>query len=241
VSEQRVAIVTGGARGIGAAVAKRLARDGFAVGVLDLDEASTGDVVKAIESEGGKALGVGVDVADAAAVETAVERVAAELGPPVVLINNAGITRDNMLFKMSVEDWDAVINVHLRGQFLMTRATQKYMTQAKWGRIVNLSSTSALGNRGQVNYSAAKGALNAATRALSIELASRGITVNAVAPGLIATKMIASAAAADIVDRMVPMKRVGQPAEVADLVAFLASDSAAYISGQVISINGGML
>src|SRR6266542_2054010 len=155
VTVSRVAIVTGAARGIGAAVAKRLAEDGYAVAVLDLDESSCKDTVAAIEADGGKAIGVGADVSDAEQVGAAVTRVATELGPPTVLINNAGITRDNLLFKMSEQDWDAVLGVHLRGAFLMSRAVQKYQVEQNWGRIVNLSSTSALGNRGQVNYSAA--------------------------------------------------------------------------------------
>jgi 3-oxoacyl-[acyl-carrier protein] reductase len=248
VSEQRVAIVTGGARGIGAAVAKRLAADGFAVAVLDLDVESTGDTVKAIEAEGGKALGVGVDVADEAGVGAAVERVAAELGPPVVLINNAGITRDNMLFKMSVEDWDSVINVHLRGQFLMARAAQKYMTQAKWGRIVNLSSVSALGNRGQVNYSAAKAGVQGFTKTLAIELGKFGVTANAIAPGFIETEMTAATAARlgvgmedfkNAAASMIPVARVGQPEDIAHTVSFLVSDGAGFVSGQVIYVAGG--
>src|SRR3954452_15446314 len=143
----RVAIVTGAARGIGAAVARRLAQDGFAVGVLDLDEAAGKETVEAIEATGGRAVALGADVSDAEQVEAAVTRIAAELGAPTVLVNNAGVIRDNMLFKMTGADWDLVMNVHLRGAFLMTRAVQKHMTEAKWGRIVNLSSTSALGNR----------------------------------------------------------------------------------------------
>ena len=154
----RTAIVTGGARGIGAAVAKRLSEDGFAVAILDLDENACKPVVEEIEAAGGKALAVGADVADEQAVETAVARVAGELGAPTVLVNNAGITRDNLLFKMTTDDWDTVMGVHLRGSFLMSKATQKYMTEATWGRIVNLSSVSALGNEdasfvsGQVIY-----------------------------------------------------------------------------------------
>lgn len=248
MSDQRVAVVTGAARGIGAATAKRLAADGFAVAVLDLDEASTGDTVKAIEAEGGRALGVGVDVSKADQVEAAVERVAAELGPPVVLINNAGITRDNMLFKMSEDDWDAVLGVHLRGHFLMTRATQKYMTQAKWGRIVNLSSVSALGNRGQANYSTAKAGIQGFTKTIAIELGKFGVTCNAIAPGFIETEMTAATAARvgvsmedfkNAAASMIPVARVGQPDDIAHTVSFLVSDGAGFVSGQVIYVAGG--
>src|SRR6478609_4564242 len=186
---QRVALVTGAARGIGSAIAERLHRDGFAVAVLDLDEDSCAETVQAITSKGGRALGVGVDVSDAPAVETAVARVADELGPPVVLVNNAGITRDNLIFKMSEDDWDSVLRVHLRGAFLMSRAAQAFMTSAGWGRIVNLSSTSALGNRGQANYAAAKAGMQGLTKTLAIELGRFGVTANAVAPGFIVTEM----------------------------------------------------
>ena len=185
----RTAVVTGAARGIGAGIAKRLGAEGHAVAVLDLDEASCATTVSAIEEAGGKALAVGVDVSDPAAVEAAVARVAEELGPPTILVNNAGITRDAMLFKMTPEDWDAVLGVHLRGAFLMTKACQKYMTDAKWGRIVNLSSISALGNRGQANYSAAKAGMQGFTKTVAIELGKFGVTVNCIAPGFIQTEM----------------------------------------------------
>src|SRR5919107_649026 len=185
----RVAIVTGAARGIGAAVAKRLAQDGFTVGVVDLDEAAGKETVEAIEAAGGRALAVGADVSDAEQVEAAVSRVAAELGAPTVLVNNAGVIRDNMLFKMTEADWDTVMNVHLRGAFLMTRAVQKHMIEACWGRIVNLSSTSALGNRGQANYATAKAGLQGFTKTLAIELGKFGVTANAIAPGFIQTEM----------------------------------------------------
>jgi 3-oxoacyl-[acyl-carrier protein] reductase len=244
----RTAIVTGAARGIGAAVAKRLSRDGFAVAVLDLDEASCKPVVEAIESAGGKALAVGVDVSDEPAVISAVARVADELGPPTVLVNNAGITRDNLLFKMSTDDWDAVMNVHLRGSFLMSKATQKHMTEAGWGRIVNLSSTSALGNRGQANYAAAKAGLQGFTKTLAIELGRFGVTVNAIAPGFIETEMTAAtaervgmsfedfkAAAA----KEIPVARVGQPDDIAATVSFFAREDASFVSGQVIYVAGG--
>jgi 3-oxoacyl-[acyl-carrier protein] reductase len=248
VSDQRVAIVTGAARGIGAATAKRLAADGFAVAVLDLDEANCADTVKAIEAAGGRAIGVGVDVADASAAEAAVARVAAELGGPTVLVNNAGITRDNMLFKMTEQEWDSVMNVHLRGAFLMTKYAQAHMTKAKYGRVVNLSSTSALGNRGQANYSAAKAGIQGFTKTVAIELGKYGVTANAIAPGFIETEMTAAtaerlgvamedfkAAAAS----MIPVARVGQPEDIAATVSFLVSEGAGFVSGQVIYVAGG--
>jgi 3-oxoacyl-[acyl-carrier protein] reductase len=245
---QRVAVVTGAARGIGAATAQRLAVDGYAVAVLDLDEAATKGTVEAIEAAGGRALGVGADVGDAEQVQSAVDRIAAELGPPVVLVNNAGVTRDNMLFKMTETDWDLVMNVHLRGAFLMTRAAQKHMIDAKWGRIVNLSSTSALGNRGQANYSAAKAGLQGFTKTLAIELGKFGVTANAIAPGFIQTEMTRATA-----DRMgvafedfiayaakeIPVQRVGQPEDIAHLVSFFVSEGAGFVSGQVVYAAGG--
>ncbi len=192
---ERVAVVTGAARGIGAGIAVKLAADGFAVAVLDLEEASCKDTVERITAAGGRASAVGADVSNSAAVQAAVERVAAELGPPVVLVNNAGVIRDNLLFKMTDDDWEIVMAVHLRGAFLMSRACQKYMTEQKWGRIVNLSSTSALGNRGQANYSAAKAGLQGLAKTLAIELGPFGVTANAIAPGFIATEMTAATAA----------------------------------------------
>ena len=248
MTDTRTAIVTGAARGIGAAVARRLAADGFAVAVLDLDESACATVVSEIEAAGGKALAVAVDVADEAQVQAAVERVATELGAPTVLINNAGVLRDNMLFKMSADDWDAVMNVHLRGSFLMTRAAQKYMTEATWGRIVNLSSTSALGNRGQVNYSAAKAGLQGFTKTLAIELGKFGVTANAIAPGFIATDMTKGTAERmgitfeqflEGAAKQIPVARVGLPEDIAATASFLVREEAGFVSGQVIYVAGG--
>lgn len=245
---QRTAIVTGAARGIGAATAIRLAKDGHAVAVLDLDEGSCAETVLAITSAGGRALAVGVNVSEPDQVEAAVERVAMELGAPTILVNNAGIIRDNLIFKMPVEDWDAVMNVHLRGAFLMTKATQAHMTAESHGRIINLSSTSAQGNRGQANYSAAKAGVQGFTKTLAIELGKFGITANAVAPGFIATEMTKQSA-----QRMnmsfedflaaaathIPVGRVGQPEDIAATISFLASEEAGYVSGQIIYVAGG--
>ena len=245
---QRIAIVTGAARGIGAEVARRLASDGHAVAVLDLDEAACQVVADEITAAGGRAVGVGVDVSDEEKVGAAVSRVAEELGPPTILINNAGIIRDNLLFKMTVSDWDSVMGVHLRGAFLMSREVQKYQTQEKWGRIVNLSSTSALGNRGQANYSAAKAGMQGLTKTLALELGRFGVTANAIAPGFIATDMTAATAERigmsfedfkTAAAKEIPVQRVGLPADIAHTASFFASEGAGFVSGQVVYVAGG--
>ncbi|NUR30740.1 MAG: 3-oxoacyl-ACP reductase FabG [Catenulispora sp.] len=247
-STARVAVVTGAARGIGAAIALRLAADGHAVAVVDLDEAACAETVDAVTAKGGSALAVGCDVADEASVAAAVERVAAELGAPTILVNNAGILRDNLLFKMSVDDWDQVMNVHLRGAFLMARAVQSHMVAAKWGRIVNLSSTSALGNRGQANYAAAKAGMQGFTKTLAIELGKFGVTANAIAPGFIETAMTRATAARMGVDfdvfreaviSQIPVGRSGQPEDIAAVASFLVREDAGFVSGQVIYAAGG--
>ncbi|MFJ9590180.1 3-oxoacyl-ACP reductase FabG [Streptomyces acidicola] len=249
-TEQRVAVVTGAARGIGAATAVRLAAEGRAVAVLDLDESACKDTVEKITAAGGKALAVGCDVSDEAQVEAAVARIAEELGAPTVLVNNAGVLRDNLLFKMSSTDWDTVMNVHLRGAFLMTKAVQKYMVDAKFGRVVNLSSSSALGNRGQVNYSAAKAGLQGFTKTLAIELGKFGVTANAVAPGFIVTDMTAATAARVGMDfeefqaaaaTQIPVQRVGTPDDIAGAIAYFTGDAAGFVSGQVLYVAGGPL
>jgi 3-oxoacyl-[acyl-carrier protein] reductase len=243
-----VAIITGAAGGIGAAVARRLSLDGFGVAVLDLQESACRPVVESIEQAGGRAIAVGADVADEDAVARAVETVAERLGAPSVLVNNAGVVRDNLLFKMSLDQWQQVMAVHLQGAFLMSRATQRHMVELGWGRIVNLSSTSALGNRGQSNYASAKAGLQGFTKTLAIELGRFGITVNAVAPGFIATEMTRHTAdqlgmtfeefKASAAER-IPVGRVGQPDDVAATVSFFARDEASFVSGQVLYLAGG--
>ncbi|MDI5962643.1 3-oxoacyl-ACP reductase FabG [Streptomyces sp. SL13] len=249
-TEERVAIVTGAARGIGAATAIRLAAEGRAVAVLDLDEAACKDTVEKITAAGGRALAVGADVSDEEQVTAAVARIAEELGAPTILVNNAGVLRDNLIFKMSVSDWDTVLNVHLRGAFLMSRAVQKHMVDAKFGRIVNLSSSSALGNRGQANYAAAKAGMQGLTKTLAIELGKFGVTVNAVAPGFIATDMTAATAARvgmgfedfkAAAATQIPVARVGLPEDVGNAIAFFSGDAAGFVSGQVLYVAGGPL
>jgi 3-oxoacyl-[acyl-carrier protein] reductase len=234
--------VTGGSGGIGAAICQRLAADGHHVIVhanRGLEKAQA--IAAQIVAEGGSAEAVAFDITDRAATATALEALT-EAGAIQILVNNAGIHDDAVFPGMRGEQWDRVLDVSLNGFFNVTQPLTMPMMRTRWGRIVSISSVAAVaGNRGQVNYSAAKGALHAASKSLALELASRGVTVNAVAPGLIATGMIEGTFDADMVKRMVPMQRVGQPKEVADLVAFLASDQAGYISGQVISINGAMI
>ncbi len=242
------AIVTGAGRGIGAAIAQRLADDGMSVACVDIDEASARGTAEQIEASGGRAAAFAADISDAEQVDRCVEEVAGALGAPTVLVNNAGVLRDNLLFKMSENDWDTVMQVHLRGTFLMTRAAQRHMTAANYGRIVNLSSTSALGNRGQANYAAAKAGLQGFTKTVALELGRFGVTVNAVAPGFIVTEMTKATA-----ERMgqsfeefsanrvagIPVARPGQPEDVADAVSFFCSPRAGFVSGQVLYVAGG--
>jgi 3-oxoacyl-[acyl-carrier protein] reductase len=236
------ALVTGGSGGIGAAICCRLATDGLHVIVhanRGRDRAEA--LVAEIRQAGGSAEAVQFDLADRAATAAAVEALL-QAGPVQVLVNNAGLHDDAVFPGMRPEQWDRVLDVSLGGFYNVTQPLTLPMLRTRWGRIVNITSVAAItGNRGQVNYSAAKGALHAATKSLALELASRGVTVNAVAPGIIDTGMIEGSFDAETIKRLVPMQRAGQPQEVAELVAFLASDKAAYISGQVISINGAMI
>jgi 3-oxoacyl-[acyl-carrier protein] reductase len=236
------ALVTGGSGEIGAAVATKLAADGCLVLVhahRGIDRAR--EIAGRIASGGGQAEAVAFDITDAAATEEALNRIVAG-GPVQILVNNAGIHDDAVMPAMSRAKWTRVIDVSLNGFFNVTQPLLMPMIGTRWGRIINISSVAAIaGNRGQVNYAAAKAGLHGATRSLSLELASRGITVNTVAPGIIASAMSNAAFSKEMIERLVPMKRAGTPADVAELVAFLASDRAAYISGQIISVNGGMI
>jgi 3-oxoacyl-[acyl-carrier protein] reductase len=245
----RVVIVTGAARGIGFGTAQRFAAEGASVAIIDLDEDAAADAAGRLPTvEGARAIGVGCDVGNGQSVESAVTRVVEELGGLHVLVNNAGITRDNLLFKMTEEDWDLVLGVHLKGAFLMTKAAQKHFVEQKYGKVLNLSSVSALGNRGQANYSAAKMGIQGFTRTLGIELGPFGINVNAVAPGFIATEMTDATAARLKMDvdefrklnaEANPVKRVGFPEDIAAAAAFLCSDEASYVTGQTLYVDGG--
>jgi 3-oxoacyl-[acyl-carrier protein] reductase len=242
----KVAVVTGGARGIGAAIAVRLAADGRAVAIVDLADATP--VVAAITAAGGTAAAFTADIADADAVGDTVAAIAERLGPPAILVNNAGVTRDALVHKMVAADWDTVLSVHLRGAFLMSQACQRAMVDQRWGRIVNISSTSALGNRGQANYSAAKAGLQGFTKTLAIELGPFGITVNCVAPGFVATEMTRDTARrlgrewADYAAERaaaIPVRRAGEPDDIAQAVSFFVDEAAGFTSGQVLYVAGG--
>jgi 3-oxoacyl-[acyl-carrier protein] reductase len=246
--EGRVALVTGGAQGIGAAVAKRLAAGGASVGVLDLQQEGAQAVADEITAAGGKAIGLGADVSKRDQVEPAVARVAEEFGGLHILVNNAGVIRDNLLFKMTDEDWTLVMEVHLRGAFLCSQAAQKYMGEAQYGRIISMSSTSATGNRGQANYSTAKMGLQGFTKTLAIELGPRGITANAIAPGFIETAMTKATAERigttieamrEGVASTIPVRRAGVPEDIANAVAFFAAEESGYVTGQVLYVDGG--
>src|ERR1051326_4504149 len=244
----RVAFLTGAGRGIGAATAAKLASEGAAVVVTDMDAGPAEETANTIRSSGGRALALLVDVTSRGAVEEAAARAAQEFGRLDILVALAGITRDNLLFRMTDEDWDGGINNHLKGSFMAARATQKYMVEQHYGKMVFTSSTSALGNRGQANYSTAKAGLQGLARTLSIELGRFGINVNAVAPGFIETRMTQATAERMGVDweqfkkdaaSRTPVQRTGKPEDVANVIAFLVSDESSFVSGQVIYVAGG--
>jgi 3-oxoacyl-[acyl-carrier protein] reductase len=246
--QDRVALVTGGAQGIGAAVARRLAADGAKVGVLDLNQAAARAVAEQITAAGGQAIGLGADVSKRDQVQAAVDNLVETFGGLHVLVNNAGVLRDNLLFKMTDDDWTLVMEVHLRGAFLCSQIAQKHMVAAKYGRIVSMSSTSALGNRGQANYSTAKAGLQGLTKTLAIELGPFGVTANAIAPGFIETAMTKATAEriGTTIEAMreatasaVPVRRGGVPEDIANTVAFFAGEESGYVTGQVIYVDGG--
>ncbi|HVS48224.1 MAG TPA: 3-oxoacyl-ACP reductase FabG [Candidatus Dormibacteraeota bacterium] len=239
----RVALVTGGARGIGAATAQLLAREGAKVAVSDLDVGPAEEVAGPI-----RGVAIACDVTDRAQVDAMVERTVKELGRLDILVACAGLTRDNLIFKMTDEDWDVVIDTHLKGTFLCARAAQKHMVAQKYGKMVFLSSTSALGNRGQANYSAAKAGLQGMARTLAIELGPFNVNVNTVAPGFIETRMTRATAERLGVDfdafkigaaSQIPLRSVGQPEDIATVIAFLCSDESSFVSGQTLYVRGG--
>ncbi len=244
----RVAFVTGAGRGIGAATALRLAEDGARVVLADIDPEGCQQVAAEIEQAGSQALAITCNVADREAVEAAVAQGVERFGRLDILVNNAGVLRDNLLFKMSDDDWETVMNVHLKGAFLCSRAAQAHMVQQKYGRIISLSSVSALGNRGQANYSTAKAGLQGLTRTLAVELGPFGVTANAVAPGFIDTEMTRATArrqghdpqqVIEMASKSIPVRRVGQPRDVANVICFLASEESSYVTGQIIYVAGG--
>lgn len=244
----RVAVITGAGRGIGAAEAVRLAEDGARIAVLDLSAEACKETVEAVEKVGSEAIAVACDVSSAKQVGAAFEEVANRFGTVDILVNNAGLLRDNLSFKMSEDDWDKVLDVHLKGSFLCSQAAQRYMVDQEYGRIVMTSSIVALGNKGQANYSAAKGALQSLARTMALELGRFNITVNAVAPGWVETEMTREAAERagitmeDMKERFaksIPLRRFGKPEDIANVVAFLASDDASYVSGETIYVAGG--
>ncbi|MBU8907969.1 SDR family NAD(P)-dependent oxidoreductase [Desertibacillus haloalkaliphilus] len=241
---KKVAVVTGAARGIGAAVAKKFASEGANVAIFDINIEAAEQFAQSL---GGEAIAVGCDVSNEQEVKKAFEAVHRQFGRVDILINNAGVIRDNLLFKMSESDWDTVVDIHLKGAFLCVKEAQKYMVEQKYGKIVNVSSTSALGNRGQVNYSSAKAGLQGMTRTLAIELGPFGVNVNCIAPGFIETEMTKKTAErigitleqmVENVSSQLAIQRAGKPEDIANVAGFLCSDEASYVTGQVIYVAG---
>ncbi len=246
--DNRVAMITGASRGIGFAAARLFAQEGARVCIADIDEEGIRRAEESLRGEGLEVFGLRVDVTDRAMVESAVEEIVRRCGRLDILVNNAGVIRDNLLFKMTDEDWQTVMDVHLKGAFYCSRAAQKVMVEQKYGRIINISSTSALGNRGQANYSAAKAGLQGFTKTLAIELGKFGITVNAVAPGFVETEMTRATAArigldfdqfVEEVAKQIPVGRIGQPEDIAAALLFFASEEASFVNGQVLYVAGG--
>ena len=242
-ADQRVALVTGGSRGIGRSICERLAVDGLAVAVVATSAESAGPTAEAIRSAGGEASAYGVDVADYDGVGAVVEEITAEMGSPVVLVNNAGVTRDNVLPRIDEQDWDHVIDVNLKGSFNFSKACVRPMMKARWGRLIYVSSVVGLtGNSGQANYAASKAGLLGLAKSLAQELAGRNVTANVVAPGYIDTDMTDSLSEAvqETMLSRVPLGRAGTPEEVAHVVSFLASDAAEYVTGTCLCVDGGL-
>ena len=242
------AVVTGGGQGIGAATCRLLAAEGARVAVLDLDLSAAAGVAGEIEAEGGTALALGVDVEVEEAVEAAFSLIGEQMGGADILVRNAGITRDRTILRMTVEEWDQVIQVHCRGAFLCARAAARQMAERRRGKMVFLSSTSALGNRGQANYATAKAGIQGLVRTLALELGPFNVNVNAVAPGFVDTAMtraVAGRLGFSLEDfhrqqrERIPLGRLGQPEDIARVIAFLCSEEASYVSGQVLYVNGG--
>jgi len=242
--KDKVAIITGGARGIGKEIALTFAREGADICICDVNEQLLEETAKELKSTGRQAIGLKVDVANFSQVEDMVQKVLDKFAKVDILINNAGITRDNLLLRMKEEEWDAVINVNLKGTFNCTKAVSKAMIKQKSGRIVNVASIIGLiGNAGQANYAASKGGVISFTKSAAKELASRNINVNAIAPGVIKTDMTAKLSQ-DLQESMlkaIPLNRFGEPSDVANLALFLASESSSYITGHVIQLDGGMV
>ncbi|MDA8354557.1 MAG: 3-oxoacyl-ACP reductase FabG [Firmicutes bacterium] len=246
--QNRVAMITGASRGIGKGVARRLGQEGASVSLLDIAEEDLQETAKELEAEGISVFSAQVDVTDPEQVESAVSQTVERFGRLDILVNNAGVIRDNLLFKMTDEDWQTVMDVHLKGSFNCSRAAQKVMVEQKYGRIINLSSTSALGNRGQANYSAAKAGLQGFTKTLAIELGKLGITVNAIAPGFIETDMTRATAErigvsfdafVEEMKKRIPVQRSGQPEDIANAVVFFAEENSSFVNGQVLYVAGG--